>query len=187
MRHHALRTEKCHGENTVAVLHQRRGFTRQRHQRINADIVRHAKRFALGVNEAAFERFARRKRNAVQEKINARNARFDLSEKGLQLRVIAGIARQNRDFNIGFYAQRLRQLFDTLAQTLALIIENQIRSGVRPRARDAPRDAALVRHAENQTGFAREYFFAHGVFRPSLFSRAPLKIVVVLQMQSRRK
>src|ERR1700731_3967753 len=45
VRHNLLRAVIGHGDDAASIGHQRRYFTRERHQRVSADIVRDTERF----------------------------------------------------------------------------------------------------------------------------------------------
>ena len=66
------------------------------------------------------------------------------------------------------------QLLDVFLQPFALVIENQSRAGRGPCLGDRPGDAALVRDAENDAGFACENLFLHTkvLKRPMLRTRS---------------
>ena len=126
-------------------------------ERIRADVVRRPKRLPRRADEIALERFLRRERHRVQHQIEPVRFPADLREKLRDLRVARNIAgKQRRAF-----AKLPHQFLDVLLQPLALIIENQTRPGRSPRLGDRPRDAPLVRHAENDANLPRQNLVRH--------------------------
>ena len=111
--------------------------------------TRNASRVVL--TKIAFERFLRRERDRMQQKIDPISLASHFLEKRLDLGIVRNVAWKQRRL----FPELADQFLDVLFQPFALIIEDQACPGIRPGFRDRPRDAALVRHAENNTGFAR--------------------------------
>ena len=119
--------------------------------------MRDSKRFAGCAQEIAFERFLRRERNRMEQQIDTISFAADFFEKCFDLGIVGNVTRKKRRF----LAERGREFLHVFLQSLALIIENQTRAGVRPCLRDRPRDAALVRHTKYQANFSCQDLLSH--------------------------
>src|SRR5207248_8580266 len=132
------------------------------------DIVRRAKSFAGRADKITFERFLGRESNGMQHEIEPVGFATDLPEKFGDVLVFGHVAWPKwRSF-----AKFAHQLLDIFLQALALVIENQLRSGRGPRFRDGPRDTPLVRHAKDKTELACENLLRHNALTIAAF-RSP--------------
>ena len=119
--------------------------------------MRGPKRFARRADEIALERFLRRERDRVEEQIEPLGLAADFFEKGSDL---LRLSRRRRD-KAACFAELADEFLDVFLQALALIIENQARARRGPSLGDRPGDAAFIRDAEDDAGFACENLFCH--------------------------
>ena len=154
MRHRALAAEIRHRHDRAAAarLHQRLGRAGARDERIGGDVQRHPEPLARRIREAALEILRGREGNRVDEQIQPTVERLaDLGEDARDVLVGADVAlgdERARDLP--------RELADVRFDALALVGEGQPRSPVGEALRDRPRDRALVRDAQDQSGLAFE-------------------------------
>ncbi len=113
--------------------------------------------FARRAHEVAFERFLRREGNRVQQQIEPVRFASNLAKKICDLFVFRDVTRMKRRP----FAEFAHQFFDIFLQSLTLIIEDQFRAGRGPCFGNRPRNAAFVRHPENDTDLACQNLIRH--------------------------
>ena len=116
-----------------------------------------AERFAGGADKIAFQRFLWGERQRVQHQIKPTSLAAHFFKKCADFFVARNVARHQWRFLSKFSDQFL----DVFLQSLALIIKNEARAGAGPRFSNRPRDAALVRHAENETDLPFQNLLSH--------------------------
>src|SRR5207249_77052 len=107
MRHDLFRPVISHRDDASAVGHLRRYFTRERHQRVSADIVRDTERFARRAHKIAFQRLSWRECQRMQHQIDAIGFVPHAFEKCSDLIVARNVAGEQRRFFPKFTDQLL--------------------------------------------------------------------------------
>src|SRR6185437_2213919 len=93
----------------------------------------------------------------MQQKFNLLRLAPNFFKKRSDLGIIRNVAwKQWR-----LLSELADQFFDVLLQPFALVVKDQTRAGIRPGFRNRPRNAALVRHAENDARFAGQNLLLH--------------------------
>ena len=141
-----------HADDAAAFRHERRGGPRQSHQRVSANIVRHPKGLAAGINELAFKSVLWRERYRMQQHMQFAKLVTYRLEYICDLVVFGDVARQDQ----GVGAKGSYQFLNVFLEPFSLIRECEPRARAIPGLRDGPGDRALVRYAENNSQFASQ-------------------------------
>src|SRR6266851_1493089 len=158
VRNHFLGTVVRQRDHPAAGGHERGGAARYRNQRIDADVMRDAKTFARSVQERIFQLFRRSKPHAVHQAVQHAVSRLQFVEQSRDLIVFRHVAHESsgaRHFG--------DQIPGFELEALVLIGNRQPPAGFVQFFRDSPRDAALVREAENHCCLLR---IAHSASLP---------------------
>src|SRR5215217_2631754 len=145
----------CH--DAASVSHQGRRFARERYQRVRTDVVCDAECFACCTYKIAFQSFSRSERERVKHQIDSVRFATHLLKKCPDLIIAGNVAGKKR----GLRSELADEFLHVFFQPFALIIENQPRTSGRPRLRDRPCNAALVRNSEDKANLSRQYLFSH--------------------------
>src|SRR5262249_4696658 len=125
---HTLASEVSKREDASAalLLHQRKGASRERDERVSADVHRQLEAVARRLDEWLQQAFARGVRRAVNNEIESAKRAFDLFENAIDLRVVGYVHRKDKRI-----AQRRAELADVFPEPLTLVRERQPRTSVR--------------------------------------------------------
>ena len=148
-----------------AVGHQWQRGTRERDQRIGADVERRREPLACRRYKLTRQLFTRRIRDRMDQKIDRSQLRLHVPDKSGNLFVTADIAwKEARSLDFGY------QLLDVALQPIVLVTEGNLCPLPDCRLGNRPGDTVLVGHANDQSFFS----FKQHVVRsslPELFSK----------------
>lgn len=118
-------------------------------QGIGTDVVSDTKSFSAGVQKVSLQSIFRRKRNAMEKKVQSTELFTQLREHGGYLAILRDITRKDQ----GVGTKRTSELLDILLQPLPLIGEGESRSLSLPRLSDGPCNGTFVRNPKNDSNF----------------------------------
>src|ERR1700736_2101796 len=93
----------------------------------------------------------------MKQEIDPLRLAADFVEKILDVGVVRDVAWKQRRL----FSERGGEFLDVFLQSLALIIKNQTRAGIRPGLGDRPRNAALVGDAKNNSDLSFQHWLRH--------------------------
>ena len=146
--HGALGAQVGQGEDGAAVLHERQGGAGDGDQGVGADVQGHPEAFTAGLVKGLLQLLPARVGNGVHEEIEAAPFLLDLREDPFDLGVLGHVAAQDE---LG--AEALRERPHPLLEDLVQVREGKGGPFLVQLLRDAPRDALVVGHAEDDALF----------------------------------